>query len=210
QGGSVSFRCLCRQSEWSFCTCDGRRRSAEGKEAGGDLKTLHAVTLVGNPKIGSRTLQVAEEVTKQLSDWLYLEGCTVTNTTIDIAALGSGLFQTEDRAVTEVLQNIGNCKLLIAASPVYKASYTGVLKMLLDRLPMEALAGRVAIPVMVAAAPVHALAVETHFRPVLVELGACCPTRGVFVLESKLPELGGEIEKWLRTAKPMLAPLLIR
>jgi FMN reductase len=173
------------------------------------LKTLHAVTLVGNPKTGSRTLQVAEEVTKQLSDWLHLEGCTVMNTTIDIAEVGSGLFQTEDRAVTEVLQNISNCKLLIAASPVYKASYTGVLKMLLDRMPMEALAGRVAIPVMVAAAPVHALAVETHFRPVLVELGACCPTRGVFVLESKLPELGGEIEKWLRTAKPMLAPLLI-
>ena len=172
------------------------------------MKTIKAVTLVGNPKIGSRTLQVAEEVTKQLTDWLDLQGTKVTNTTVDVAELGGGLLEWENKAVDDVLQRIAECTLLIAASPVYKATYTGVLKMLLDRIPMEGLAGHVAIPVMVAAAPMHVLAVETHFRPVLIELGACCPTRGLVVLESKLGELPAVIGKWLEGAKPMLAPLL--
>lgn len=173
------------------------------------MKTIRAVTLVGNPKIASRTLHVAEEVTKQVTGWLDPQGVKIANTTVDIAALGGGLLEWENKAVNDVLQHIAECKLLVAASPVYKASYTGLLKMLLDRIPMEGLAGRVAIPVMVAAAPIHMLAVETHFRPVLVELGACCPTRGLVVLESKLGELSDVVGKWLDVAKPMLGPLLV-
>jgi FMN reductase len=174
------------------------------------VKIIKAVTLVGNPKIGSRTLHVAEEVTKQVAGWLELQGVKSTNTSVDIAELGSGLFEWENKAVNDVLQRISECDLLIVASPVYKAAYTGVLKMLLDRIPMEGLAGRVAIPVMVAAAPIHVLAVEIHLRPVLIELGACCPTRGLVVLESKLPELPSVVGKWLDVAKPTLAPLLMR
>jgi FMN reductase len=174
------------------------------------VKTITAITLVGNPKIGSRTLHVAEEVTKQLADWLGPQGAKVTNTTVDIAELGAGLFDWENKAVNDVLQRISECDLLTVASPIYKAAYTGLLKMLLDRIPMEGLAGRVAIPVMVAAAPIHVLAVETHLRPVLIELGACCPTRGLVVLESKLPELPAVVGKWLDGAKAALAPLLIR
>jgi FMN reductase len=172
------------------------------------VKTIKAVTLVGNPKIGSRTLRVAEEVTKQVAGWLDTQGVKVTSTTVDIAELGGGLFEWENKAVNDVLQHIAACDLLIVASPIYKATYTGVLKMLLDRIPMEGLAGHVAIPVMVAAAPIHVLAVEIHLRPVLIELGACCPTRGLVVLESKLGELSAVVSKWLDAAKPMLAPLL--
>jgi FMN reductase len=174
------------------------------------VKSIKAVTLVGNPKVASRTLQVAGEVTKQMSSWLESQGTWVENTTVDIAELGAALLEWESKAVSDVLQHIDECRLLVAASPTYKATYTGLLKMLLDRIPMDGLAGRVAIPVMVAAAPIHMLAVETHFRPVLVELGACCPTRGLFVLESKLGELSDVVGKWLEGAKPMLAPLLIQ
>lgn len=173
-------------------------------------QSLNAITLVGNPKIASRTLQVAEEVTNQLVAWLATQGVTATNSTVDIAALGGGLFEWENKPVNDVLQKIAEAKLVVVASPVYKAAYTGVLKMLLDRIPMEGLAGRVAIPVMVAAAPIHTLAVEAHLRPVLVELGACCPTRGLVIMESKLPELPTIVGAWLEAAKPMLAPLLIR
>lgn len=174
------------------------------------MKTIKAMTLVGNPKVASRTLHVAEEVTNQIAAWLVSRGVTASNTTVDIAALGGGLFEWENKRVNDVLQQIAGSDLLVVASPVYKAAYTGVLKMLLDRIPMEGLAGRVVVPVMVAAAPIHTLAVEAHLRPVLVELGACCPTRGLVVMESKLPELPGIVEKWLDGAKPMLAPLLVR
>ena len=51
------------------------------------------------------------------------------------------------------------------------------------------LVGRVAIPIMVGAAPIHTLAVDAYLRPLLIEIGASCPTRGLFVLESQLSEL---------------------
>ena len=172
--------------------------------------TIKSMTLVGNPKIGSRTLHVAEEVTRQISQWIGTQGATVVNTTLDIAELGAGLLEWENKAVNEVLQKIAESRLLVVASPTYKATYTGLLKLLLDRIPMEGLAGHVAIPVMVAAAPVHVLAVETHLRPVLIELGASCPTRGLVVLESKLGELNEVVAKWLEGAKPVLGPLLTK
>ena len=173
-------------------------------------KSIKAITLVGNPKVGSRTLLVAEEVTKQITAWLNQQSVLATNSTVDIAALGAELFEWESKPVNAVLQGIAESDLVVVASPVYKAAYTGVLKMLLDRIPMEGLAGRVAIPIMVAAAPIHVLAVEVHLRPVLIELGACCPSRGLVVMEQKLDDLPATVGKWLEGAKPMLAPFLVR
>jgi FMN reductase len=48
------------------------------------------------------------------------------------------------------------------------------------------------------------LAVEVHLRPVLVELGATLPTRGLYVTEAELPESHARIDDWLHTAGPQL------
>ena len=81
--------------------------------------------------------------------------------------------------------------LVVVTSPTFKGSYTGLLKVFLDRLPHRALAGTIALPLLVMGAPRHALAVEVHLRPLLVELGATVPTPGLAVLESQLDDLGG-------------------
>jgi FMN reductase len=50
----------------------------------------------------------------------------------------------------------------------------------------------------------HALAADLLLKPVLVELGATCPTRGLFLLESE--SVGGEtLDSWLELARPQLA-----
>ena len=77
----------------------------------------------------------------------------------------------------------------MVASPTYKATYTGLLKLFLDQIGADELAGVVTVPVMVGAGAAHALAVETHLRPVLVELGATMPTRGLYLQEADLAEL---------------------
>lgn len=60
------------------------------------------------------------------------------------------------------------------------------------------------VPLMVGAGPQHALAVEVHLRPVLVELGATLPTRGLYVLESQLDDLDAVVGAWLAEAGPQL------
>jgi FMN reductase len=92
----------------------------------------------------------------------------------------------------------------VIASPTYKASYTGLLKSFLDWFSTTDLAGVTVVPVMVGAGTQHALAVEVHLRPVLVELGAILPTRGLYVTEDQLDALDEVIDVWLAEAGPRL------
>jgi len=86
--------------------------------------------------------------------------------------------------------------ILVVATPTYKASYTGLLKAFFDRYGTNGLAGVTAVPVMLGGAPIHALAVDTHLTPLMLELGASCPTRGLFILESELDRLDEVIAAW--------------
>jgi len=99
---------------------------------------------------------------------------------------------------------VSGCSLLVVASPTFKASYTGLLKCFLDWFGTTGLSGAVTVPVMVGAGPAHALAVEVHLRPVLVEIGATLPTRGLYVTEPDLARLDDVIGVWLEEAAPAL------
>jgi FMN reductase len=48
-------------------------------------------------------------------------------------------------------------------------------------------------------------AVEVHLRPLLVEIGATVPTRGLFVLEEQLDHLDDVLDAWAANAAPYLA-----
>lgn len=78
------------------------------------------------------------------------------------------------------------CKVAIFASPTYKATYTGVLKLFLDQFPSGGLSGITAVPLRLGDGPHHAMAPDLLLKPVLVELGAICPIRGLYLLDSKL------------------------
>jgi len=55
--------------------------------------------------------------------------------------------------IDAALATVVGADLLIVASPTYKASYTGLLKAFVDRLPPRALLGRAALPLMVTGSP---------------------------------------------------------
>ena len=108
--------------------------------------------------------------------------------TVDLAELGPDLFDWSSPRVKEAHDGICSCALVVVASPTYKASYTGLLKSFLDWFSTTDLEGVTVVPVMTGAGAHHALAVEVHLRPVLVELGATLPTRGLYVTEGELAE----------------------
>jgi FMN reductase len=132
----------------------------------------------------------------------------VTVKVFDLAEYIDELFDWSSERVALVIESVMDADLLIVASPTFKATYTGLLKVFLDRIGGGALLGTLAIPMMVAGAPQHALAVETYLRPLLVELGATCLTPGVCLLESQFEDLNGAIESWWSKVVPSLGPLL--
>jgi len=163
--------------------------------------------VVGNPKAGSRTLRVAVAVAQQLQD---IPGNGTDHLVVDLAEYASALFELDSRTVKELLHSVATSDVVVVASPTYKATYTGLLKAFLDRYDNDALARTVCIPVMTGAAPIHALAPEVHLRPLLVELGASTPTRGLFVTEQQFDDLEAVVAAWATTARPRVEAALHR
>ena len=154
--------------------------------------------VVGNPKPRSRTLDVGVAVASASATVAGLDDHDML--VVDLIDLGPQLFDWSSPSVREVVDAVRACSLLVVASPTYKASYTGLLKAFLDWFGTTGLHGVVAVPVMVGAGAAHALAVEVHLRPVLIEIGATLPTRGLYVLESDLPTVDAVITQWLDDA----------
>ncbi len=158
--------------------------------------------LVGNPKSASRTLSVATAVAEAVGGAIGSSGSL--RSVVDLAEIGPKVLDGSDETVRAAMERLATCRALVVASPTYKGTYTGLLKAFIDSFPAAGLSGVCAVPVMVGAGPRHALAVDVHLRPVLIEVGASTPTRGLFVLESELDQLDGVIGAWLVEAGPIL------
>ncbi|MGW5762022.1 NADPH-dependent FMN reductase [Streptomyces tendae] len=72
---------------------------------------------------------------------------------------------------------------VVVATPVYKASYSGVLKALLDLLPQYALTGKTVLPLATGGSTAHVLAIDYALRPVLHSMGAAHVVPGWFTLD---------------------------
>ena len=123
---------------------------------------------------------------------------------IDLAEHASNLFEPSAAELSRLSAEVAAADIVIFASPTYKASYTGMLKAFLDRYGSNGLAGTVAVAVMTGGWPGHLLAVEVHLRPVLVELGATVPARGLYVTEAEFATLDAAIAAWAKAAVPLI------
>jgi NAD(P)H-dependent FMN reductase len=81
----------------------------------------------------------------------------------------------------EAVAAVEAADVVALASPVYRGAAPGVLKNLLDLLPVEALRGKPVGIVAMGAAPGHALGVDHDLRPVLAWFGALLAPTGVYL-----------------------------
>lgn len=158
---------------------------------------MSVAVVVGNPKPRSRTYQAAHLVAERLAG-------RPPDLSIDLTDLGAALLDWSDPGVFDLVAAVQASELVVVASPTYKATYTGLLKLFLDRFGGGSMAGVTAVPLMLGGHWRHALAPELLLKPVLVELGATCPTAGLFLLETEY-EGGDTLEGWLERARPQIA-----
>jgi FMN reductase len=149
--------------------------------------------VIGNPSPGGRTTRAAQEVADSVAN--LLGGADVD--LIELAEHTVGIFEWENEPLAELNASVAASDLIVAASPNYKHSYTGLLKAFFDRYGDNGLAGTVTVPVMVGAAPTQALAVEMHMRPLFVALGSSLPTRGLYILQHEIDTVDLTVASWL-------------
>lgn len=89
---------------------------------------------------------------------------------------------------------------VVVATPIYKASYTGVLKAFLDLVPQKGLDNKVTLPIAIGGTVAHLLVIDYALKPVLAALGAQHQLQGVFAQDTQVKRLeagGFEIEEEL-------------
>jgi SsuE family FMN reductase len=140
-------------------------------------------TISSSPSDPSRTDAVLEYVTKRLSS----HGHTVTPIVLrDLPAEPLLRGRADDTEIAAAAKVLEAADAVVVTTPVYKAAYSGLLKVFLDLLPQYALKGKTVLPLATGGTPAHVLVIDYALRPVLTSLGADAIGQGWFVLSSHI------------------------
>jgi FMN reductase len=146
------------------------------------------LVLAGSPSARSRTTALAAHV----GDELAAGGHDVT--LLNLRSLpAQALLHADvtDVLIADAVAQVEAADALVVATPVYKAAYSGLLKVFLDLLPQHALRDKVVLPLATGGTVAHVLALDYALRPVLVSLGAAHVTPGRFVLDTHIDHTTG-------------------
>src|SRR5207247_11181404 len=97
----------------------------------------------------------------------------------------------------EAIQTVLDSGIVVVSTPIYRATYSGLLKVFFDLLPQDALARKVAIAIATGGGPGHLLAVDHGLRPLLASVRALVVSTAVDGTDAQL-----------RAGRP--APALVR
>ena len=156
------------------------------------------VTLGGSPSQRSRSGVLLEKIRQ----WLQDKGVEVVSYQIrDFPAEDLLHARFDSPKVIDLLQQVANADGLVIATPVYKASFSGALKTVLDLLPERALAHKIVLPIATGGSIAHMLAVDYALKPVLSALKAQELLHGIFAEDSQIAYAEG-------SAQAQLVPVL--
>lgn len=124
----------------------------------------------------------------------YFEGVNITPDIIKIRNLpAQDLIQAkfDSGEIVEANKKVEDSTIIVILTPVYKASFTGVLKTYLDLLPQNSLENKTILPIAIGGTFGHLLMIDYALKPVLTALGATHILKGSFILDSQVKKLSG-------------------
>lgn len=111
-------------------------------------------------------------------------------------------------ALAEAIATVTRADAVIAVTPVFTASYSGLFKTFLDVLEPEALAGTPVLIAATAGTPRHALVLEHAMRPLFAYLRAVVVPTAVFAAAEDWGGGNGELTDRVARAAGELADLV--
>ncbi|KOX06069.1 NADPH-dependent FMN reductase [Streptomyces sp. NRRL B-1140] len=141
------------------------------------------LSVSGSPSASSRTSRLLRHLDKRLAAQGH-HVIPLDVRTIPAEALLGADFR--HPAIVQTTELFARADGVVIGTPVYKASYSGVLKALLDLLPQYALTGKTVLPLATGGSVAHVLAIDYALRPVLSSMGADHIVQGWFTLDQHL------------------------
>ncbi len=166
-------------------------------------QTVWVTGISGSPSPVSKSRVLVETA---LGAWT---GHGATTALIDLAALPADALLGRGSApeVAAAIETVGRARIVVVGTPVYRATYSGLLKVFFDLLAPDSLVGKVGIPLVSGQSRAHALAVDHGLRPLFASLGATVVAAGVYATPDQFqdgvpgPELRQAVERAVQEAE---------
>ncbi|RYF74775.1 MAG: FMN reductase (NADPH) [Comamonadaceae bacterium] len=143
---------------------------------------MTVLLIAGSPSGPSRSTALLEAV----GDRLARRAARIERVTVrDLPAHALLLAEWTHPALVQAIDHVARAQVVVVATPVYKAAYSGVLKVFLDLLAQGALKGKTVLPLATGGSPHHMLALDYALRPVLQSLSARHILPGVYATDAQ-------------------------
>jgi FMN reductase len=144
---------------------------------------MSVLLIAGSPSDRSRSAALLDSVSQRL----LMRGATVERLHIrDLSPQSLLLGDVAHRTISAAIDQVSRARAIVVATPVYKAAYSGVLKVFLDLLSQTALKNKTVLPLATGGSPHHMLALDYALRPVLQSLSARHILPGVYATDSQV------------------------
>lgn len=185
----------------------------------------HLTVVTAGLSTPSTTRQVADQIADSVTAAVSARGEAVEVHVIELKDLAVDLAQAmvsagvPSPALTEAKRLISESDGLIAVTPVFKASYTGLFKMFFDVLDPKAIVGMPVVVAATAGSPRHSLVLEYAVRPMFAYLRATVMPTGVFAatgdfgteagraLSQRITQAAGELAEKMVTQRDSVGGL---
>lgn len=130
---------------------------------------MNIVGIAGSPTRPSRSTALLRQALAQL------EAAGGHSRLIEVADLpAQAILRAEfrDPSLVAAVEAVQAADVVVVATPIYKAAYSGVLKAFLDLLPQDGLQGKQVLVLGTGGSIAHLLALDYALKPVLSALGA--------------------------------------
>ncbi|WP_034411499.1 NADPH-dependent FMN reductase [Derxia gummosa] len=137
----------------------------------------------GSPQARSRSNALLDVIRHQV----VARGATVEDVRVrELPADALFGLDIEQPPLKAALGRVARASAVVIATPIYKASYTGLLKSFLDLLPQDGLKDKIVLPIATGGSPAHLLAIDYAIKPMLAALGARWIVGSVYASDAQI------------------------
>lgn len=145
---------------------------------------IPVVAISGSPRSGSRTNILLEQALTSFAD----HGLATRLIDLSVLSADGLLGRRQDPGVDEAVRSVTEADILLIGTPVYQATYTGLLKVFLDLLPKSSMRGAVVGLLATGGTSLHALAIDHGLRPLVASLNGVSAANAVYVTDKTFPD----------------------
>jgi FMN reductase len=144
---------------------------------------MTVLLLGGSPSSPSTTWRLQQLVGERLAE---LGHRTVALQVRELPAQALLRADAMDPAIAHAVARVRDAEAIVVGTPIYKASFSGVLKAFLDLLPQDGLAHKLVLPLATGGSQSHMLALDYALRPVLASLAPRHVLPGIYATPEQL------------------------